>query len=58
MSSLTLEHQAVDPAGDIDIEIAEQEMFHEDTALLTTMPNVSGLHCLTSRVDHPLLPSL
>lgn len=53
--ALDAELEAV--VGDLETELAEQRWGRE-SAVLTGMPGVSTVHCLTVRVDPGVLPTL
>lgn len=54
-ATLDAEFEAV--VGDLETELAEQQWGRE-SAVLTGMPGVSTVHCLTVRVDPGVLPTL
>ncbi|WP_222192502.1 hypothetical protein [Modestobacter italicus] len=47
----------LDVAGELELELAEQRV-GQDVAVLTGMPGISTLHCVTSRLAPHQLPTL
>lgn len=47
----------LDVAGDLDAELAQQRI-GEEVAVLTGMPGLSTVHCLTVTADREYLPTM